>query len=131
MNDDKHAARYGGDSDYEVVKVLEAHGVTSNAFLYDAMVYLFRLGKKGDRLRDLGAAINYLQRLERVWKSGHEVGDGSIHDWQGGDERPTFDDAVRAIEERADFAATPQARSALDAAAAKLRTMKKRQERRA
>lgn len=91
--DDVHARRYGGAGPHEVVKVLEAHGITANAYLYDAMVYLFRLGKKEGRgrVRDLGAAINYLTRLRVVWQSGAEVGDGTVHDWpaaRGGPAQP-------------------------------------------
>lgn len=126
MSDDLNAKRYGGDSPQEVIKVLEAHGVTTNAYLFSAMRYLFRLGKKEGqtRERDLGAAINYLERLRRIWGSGCEVGDGSIHEW-GDPVGPTFHDAIREVEGRLEVTAGP-AEQVLRGLAAKLRTMEKR-----
>jgi hypothetical protein len=41
-----HPSYYGGDDVYEVVKVLEAWGLDTNARLFNAVKYIARAGKK-------------------------------------------------------------------------------------
>ena len=56
-----HPSHYGGaDNPYEVIKVIEAWGLGFN--LGNAVKYIARAGKKGDRLEDLKKALWYLQR---------------------------------------------------------------------
>lgn len=57
-----HPAHYGGDTVYEVIKVLEAWGLLGNAYLWNAVKYIARAGKKGDILEDLKKARFYLDR---------------------------------------------------------------------
>jgi uncharacterized protein DUF3310 len=65
-----HPAHYGGaDNPYEHVKVAEAWGLLTNAFLYNCTKYLCRQGKKGPALNDLKKAAWYLQKeIERLEK---------------------------------------------------------------
>lgn len=56
-----HPAHYGGAEDpYEAIKVIEAWGL--GFALGNAVKYLARAGRKGDRLTDLRKAAWYLQR---------------------------------------------------------------------
>ena len=56
-----HPRHYGGaDNPYEAIKVIEAWGLGFN--LGNAVKYIARAGKKGDRLEDLKKAMWYLQR---------------------------------------------------------------------
>ena len=57
-----HPAHYGGgDNPYEAIKVIEAWGL---GFCDgNAVKYIARAGKKGDRLEDLKKARWYLDRL--------------------------------------------------------------------
>lgn len=56
-----HPAHYGGaDDPYEAIKVIEAWGL--GFCLGNAVKYLARAGKKGDRLEDLRKAAWYLER---------------------------------------------------------------------
>lgn len=56
-----HPAHYGGaDNPYEAIKVIEAWSLGFN--LGNAVKYLSRAGKKGDRLEDLKKARWYLDR---------------------------------------------------------------------
>lgn len=58
-----HPAHYGGKDPYEVVKVAEAWGFDEDAYLFNALKYVARAGKKHDRpIEDLEKAIWYLQR---------------------------------------------------------------------
>jgi hypothetical protein len=58
-----HPAHYGGaDNPYEVYKVLEAWGLTGNAYLWNAVKYIARAGKKGAAAVDLKKARWYLDR---------------------------------------------------------------------
>lgn len=58
-----HPAHYGGeDNPYEVIKVAEAWGFDKDAYLFNALKYLGRAGKKGDTLEDLQKAVWYLER---------------------------------------------------------------------
>jgi hypothetical protein len=56
-----HPAHYGGDTVYEVIKVLEAWGLDSDAYLFNVVKYIGRPGK-GDYLEDLKKARWYLDR---------------------------------------------------------------------
>ncbi len=56
-----HPAHYGGESSvYETIKVIEAWGLDFH--LGNAVKYISRAGKKGDRLTDLEKAAWYLAR---------------------------------------------------------------------
>lgn len=65
-----HPDHYGGDTTYEVIKVIEAWGLDNDAFLFNVIKYTARAGKKGKQLEDLKKAEFYLQRriaiLERL-----------------------------------------------------------------
>jgi hypothetical protein len=67
-----HPPHYGGDTTYEVIKVLQAWGLYGNAHLWNAVKYIARAGKKADTpmLQDLKKAKFYLdweiQRLEKL-----------------------------------------------------------------
>jgi Protein of unknwon function (DUF3310) len=55
-----HPSYYGGDSRYEVIKVLEAHKLNYN--IGNAVAYLLRHENKGEPLRDLEKALWFIQR---------------------------------------------------------------------
>jgi len=56
-----HPSHYGGEENpYEAIKVIEAWDLGFN--LGNAVKYVARAGKKGDRLEDLKKAQWYLQR---------------------------------------------------------------------
>src|SRR3954467_5704263 len=60
-----HPSHYGGeDSPYEVIKVLEAWGLTEDAYLFNAVKYIARAGKKGEgkAVEDMKQARWYLGR---------------------------------------------------------------------
>ena len=57
-----HPDHYGGDTTYECIKVLEAWGLTNNAYRFNAVKYLARADKKGRKLEDLEKARWYLDR---------------------------------------------------------------------
>ena len=62
-----HPAHYGGDVTHETFKCLAAWGLVDNAYVWNAVKYLSRAGKKGDRLEDLKKARWYLDReIERL-----------------------------------------------------------------
>lgn len=83
MNDElvNHPQHYGGDSVYEVIKVLEAWGLDGNARLFNAVKYIARAGKKNGASYsdDLKKAQFYLNReitrldLEAVERRHHEL----------------------------------------------------------
>lgn len=56
-----HPAHYGGDTAYEVIKVLEAWGLDTDAYLFNVVKYIGRPGK-GNYLEDLKKARWYLDR---------------------------------------------------------------------
>lgn len=67
-----HPEYYGGkDNPYEVIKVLEAWGLTANAYLFNVVKYLSRAGKKdpGRELEDCRKAQFYLNRYITVLES--------------------------------------------------------------
>lgn len=55
-----HPQHYGGDVVYEVIKVLHAWGLEKNAYLWNAVKYIARAGKKNDYLEDLKKSRFYL-----------------------------------------------------------------------
>lgn len=56
-----HPTHYGGkDNPYEVIKVLDAWGLKSNAYLWNAGKYIGRAGKKDDLMRELLKSQFYL-----------------------------------------------------------------------
>lgn len=58
----EHPAHYGGEDDpYEVIKVAEAWGFDTNAYLFNVLKYIRR--DKGHTLEDLKKARFYLDRL--------------------------------------------------------------------
>lgn len=57
-----HPQHYGGDTTYEVIKVLEAWGLDRNFCLGNVVKYIARAEKKGAELEDLKKALWYLQR---------------------------------------------------------------------
>ena len=62
-----HPQHYGGDTTYEVVKVLEAWGLEQDALLWNAVKYIARQPKEGGndyktRTEDLKKAQWYLRR---------------------------------------------------------------------
>jgi hypothetical protein len=62
-----HPAHYGGDVPHEVYKCLAAWCLISNAYLWNAVKYIARAGRKGDALEDLKKARWYLDReIERL-----------------------------------------------------------------
>jgi hypothetical protein len=56
-----HPEHYGGkDNPYEAIKVIEAHNLNFNTG--NAVKYILRAGKKGDKKEDIKKAIWYLKR---------------------------------------------------------------------
>ncbi len=56
----EHPTHYGGDSVYEVIKVLEAWGLENDALLWNVVKYVARSYLKGNLLEDLKKARFYL-----------------------------------------------------------------------
>jgi hypothetical protein len=60
-----HPQRYGGDTEYECIKVLE-HWFDKEQFkgfcIGNALKYLCRLGKKDDEIQELKKASWYIER---------------------------------------------------------------------
>lgn len=57
-----HPRHYGGDVPHEVWKCLNAWGAEADALIWNAIKYLARAGKKGDKLEDLKKAKWYLDK---------------------------------------------------------------------
>ncbi len=59
-----HPPHYGGDTTYEVVKVIDAWGLDKDAYLFSAIKYIARMGKKPGikPIEDLKKAAFYLNR---------------------------------------------------------------------
>jgi Protein of unknwon function (DUF3310) len=59
-----HPEHYGGDTTYETVKVCEAWGLDQDAYLFTAVKYISRAGKKNPdkEIEDLEKSVWYLQR---------------------------------------------------------------------
>ena len=60
MDKVNHPNHYGGDTTYETIKVIEAWDLGFN--LGNAIKYISRAGKKGNRVEDLNKALFYLKR---------------------------------------------------------------------
>lgn len=61
----KNPAHYGGaNNPYEVIKVCEAWGLDNDAYLFNAIKYIARSGKKDPAkdIEDIRKAIFYLER---------------------------------------------------------------------
>lgn len=68
-----HPAHYGGvDNPYEAIKVIEAWDL--GFCLGNAVKYISRAGKKGDRLEDLKKARWYLDREVSNLEAGNGQG---------------------------------------------------------
>lgn len=65
-----HPSHYGGDTVYEVIKVIEAWGLLTNFLLANTIKYVARADKKGATLDDLKKARWYLDReISRLEKA--------------------------------------------------------------
>lgn len=65
-----HPPHYNAGSRHEVADCVEAWGLASDAFLWNAVKYIARHQKKGDALADLKKARWYLdRRIARLEKS--------------------------------------------------------------
>ena len=60
MSNVEHPQHYGGDTVYEVIKVIRAWGLMNNACRFNTIKYLARAGKKSDLVEDLEKARFYL-----------------------------------------------------------------------
>lgn len=67
-----HPSHYGGDTPHETIKCLGAWGLESDAFLWNAVKYISRSGKKGPALEDLKKARFYLNRRIKSLESSLE-----------------------------------------------------------
>ncbi len=62
-----HPPHYGGDVPHETYRCLHAWGLEGDALLWNAVKYISRAGKKGDKLTDLQKALWYLNlAIERA-----------------------------------------------------------------
>ena len=60
-----HPVHYGGDTIYETIKVIDAWGLGFS--LGNAVKYISRSGKKGEKVQDLKKAIWYINHeIERL-----------------------------------------------------------------
>lgn len=70
-SDINHPSRYGGDTEYECIKVLKAwlNEDEYRGFLRgNAVKYLCRLGKKDEAVKEIEKAKWYLDKLEESYK---------------------------------------------------------------
>jgi Protein of unknwon function (DUF3310) len=66
-----HPRHYGGDVPHEVYKCLRAWGLESDALIWNAVKYLARADKKGNRIQDLQKAVWYItSRIEQLKSEG-------------------------------------------------------------
>lgn len=63
-----HPEHYGGDTTYEVIKIIEAWRL--NFHLGNAIKYILRSEHKGDWEENIDKAIWYLERLKKLKKEG-------------------------------------------------------------
>lgn len=71
-----HPSRYGGDTTYEVIKVLEAWGIT-DFYLGNSIKYIARPGKSltvEKRIEDLEKSLWFLSRKIQRMKEGKDDG---------------------------------------------------------
>ena len=70
-----HPPHYGGDTVYEVIKVIEAWGLAASFCLGNVIKYVARAPFKGNTLEDLKKARWYLDHeIQRMEKSVKESG---------------------------------------------------------
>jgi hypothetical protein len=86
-----HPDHYGGDTTYEVIKVLRAWGLFKDALLFNVVKYVARAGKKGDLVEDLKKARWYLDERIKEAEDANAVR-GSVRE-DGLDERTAPDGA--------------------------------------
>jgi len=71
-----HPDHYGGeDNPYEVIKIAEATGLDEDAYLFNVLKYIVRIGKKDDNppVQDLKKALFYLdRRIKTIEQNGEE-----------------------------------------------------------
>lgn len=65
----QHPSHYGGDTVYEVIKVLRAWGLHKDAYLFNVVKYVARAGRKGDAVTDLKKARFYLDEAIKELES--------------------------------------------------------------
>jgi hypothetical protein len=71
-----HPSHYGGiDNPYEVIKVCEAWGLDSDAYLFNVVKYVARAGKKDPvkEIEDLKKAVFYLERKIKILNNKKNV----------------------------------------------------------
>jgi hypothetical protein len=74
MSKVNHPKHYGGDTTYEVIKVLEAWGLDADFYLGNTVKYIGRAGKKSKAklIEDLEKAQWYLARkINRLKEKGN------------------------------------------------------------
>lgn len=83
-----HPAHYGGDTTYEVIKVLEAWGLDKDFLLGNTVKYVARAEHKGSQLEDLKKARWYLDRkISNLEKEIQRV-DESLHSHRPEEQKP-------------------------------------------
>lgn len=85
-----HPDHYGGDTVYEVIKVLEAWGLDDDAYLFQAVKYIARAGKKDPekRIEDLEKAEFYVRRRIARLRASDEVPEVGSDAWGFTPEEP-------------------------------------------
>lgn len=75
-----HPPHYGGDTPYEVIKVLKAWGLEGDALLWNVVKHVARAGKKDPKrvVEDLEKAQFYLARRIRDLKAEASNAGGTI-----------------------------------------------------
>jgi len=69
-----HPSHYGGDTTYEVIKVIRAWGLMNNACRFNAIKYMARAGKKNDDvLQELEKARFYLDYEIKMLKEARDA----------------------------------------------------------
>lgn len=71
-----HPAHYGGDTTYEVIKVLRAWGLHKCAYLFQTVKYVARAGKKDPtkEIEDLEKARFYLdEKIKVLTQDRHDM----------------------------------------------------------
>ena len=68
-----HPSHYGGDVPHETYKCLRAWGLENDALIWNAVKYLSRAGKKGNKIEDLEKSIWYINaRIEQLKEARSE-----------------------------------------------------------
>lgn len=68
-----HPQHYGGDTTYEVIKVIEAWGLDNSFCLGNAIKYIARAHRKANQLEDLHKAAWYLDREIKKLEAKNEA----------------------------------------------------------